>query len=56
MTPPSMAEEPVGQVGAALRECPGCGLFQIEPVLAPGTTAALRTLRNRAAQGAASPA
>ncbi len=39
MTPPSMAEEPVGQVGAALRECPGCGLFQIEPVLAPGTTA-----------------
>src|SRR5271157_4303829 len=39
MTPPSLAEEPVGPVGAALRECPGCGLFQIEPVLAPGTTA-----------------
>jgi paraquat-inducible protein A len=34
MTSASMAQEE-----AALRECPGCGLFQIEPVLAPGTTA-----------------
>ncbi len=29
----------MGPVEAALRECPGCGLFQIEPELAPGTTA-----------------
>ncbi len=26
-------------VGAVLRECPGCGLFQVEPALVPGTTA-----------------
>ncbi len=33
------AEEPADRVEAVLRECPGCGLFQIEPALAPGTTA-----------------
>ena len=26
-------------VEAAIRECPGCGLFQLEPALTPGTTA-----------------
>jgi paraquat-inducible protein A len=35
----SAANEPVEQAEAILRECPGCGLFQFEPVLAPGTTA-----------------
>jgi paraquat-inducible protein A len=32
-------EQPLGHVGAVLRECPGCGLFQIEPALSPGMTA-----------------
>jgi paraquat-inducible protein A len=35
----SADDEPVGGVGAVLRECPGCGLFQLEPALAPRTTA-----------------
>jgi paraquat-inducible protein A len=33
------AEEPDHPVEAAVRECPGCGLFQVEPELVPGTTA-----------------
>jgi paraquat-inducible protein A len=33
------AESPDDRVEAAVRECPGCGLFQMEPALAPGTTA-----------------
>jgi paraquat-inducible protein A len=33
------AEEQGHPVEAAVRECPGCGLFQAEPALAPGTTA-----------------
>jgi paraquat-inducible protein A len=32
-------DEPVGQARSVLRECPGCGLFQVEPALAPRTTA-----------------
>ena len=32
-------EGPAGRADAVLRECPGCGLFQIEPTLLPGTTA-----------------
>jgi paraquat-inducible protein A len=32
-------EGPAGRADAVLRECPGCGLFQIEPALLPGTTA-----------------
>jgi paraquat-inducible protein A len=32
----------VDRVEAALRECPGCGLFQFEPPLAPRTTAACK--------------
>jgi paraquat-inducible protein A len=39
MIPPHTAEQPAGRVDAVLRECPGCGLFQIEPALLPGTTA-----------------
>jgi paraquat-inducible protein A len=39
MIPPPTAEQPAGRVGAVLRECPGCGLFQIEPPLLPGTAA-----------------
>ncbi len=39
MTPPQAAQEPEVRVEAALRECPGCGLFQIEPALSPGMTA-----------------
>nr|WP_294521829.1 paraquat-inducible protein A [uncultured Rhodopila sp.] len=34
-----VADEPVELTEGGLRECPGCGLFQIEPALAPGTTA-----------------
>jgi paraquat-inducible protein A len=33
------AGEPVDRMETALRECPGCGLFQLEPTLAPRTTA-----------------
>ena len=33
------ANERVDRVEAILRECPGCGLFQLEPALAPRTTA-----------------
>jgi paraquat-inducible protein A len=36
---PFAAAEPVELTEGGLRECPGCGLFQIEPALAPGTTA-----------------
>jgi paraquat-inducible protein A len=32
-------EYPADEIGTVLRECPGCGLFQLEPPLAPGTTA-----------------
>ena len=39
MTPPQAAQEPEVRVEAALRECPGCGLFQIEPALSQGMTA-----------------
>ncbi|MEA2774012.1 MAG: paraquat-inducible protein [Acetobacteraceae bacterium] len=39
MIPPSTAEEPAGRVEAVVRECPGCGLFQIEPALSAGMTA-----------------
>jgi paraquat-inducible protein A len=39
MSSPSTAEITADRAEAALRECPGCGFFQIEPVLAPGTTA-----------------
>jgi paraquat-inducible protein A len=31
--------EPEALTAPAVRECPGCGLFQIEPALLPGTTA-----------------
>jgi paraquat-inducible protein A len=34
-----VADEPIELTQGGLRECPGCGLFQIEPALAPGTTA-----------------
>jgi paraquat-inducible protein A len=33
------AGQPADRVDAVLRECPGCGLFQIEPALVPGMTA-----------------
>jgi paraquat-inducible protein A len=50
MSRPSTAEVTADLVEAALRECPGCGLFQIEPALTPGTTAQCErcgtTLRN----------
>jgi paraquat-inducible protein A len=36
---PLVADEPVERTRGGLRECPGCGLFQIEPALVPGTTA-----------------
>jgi paraquat-inducible protein A len=36
---PLTPEPPAGRGGGVLRECPGCGLFQIEPALSPGTTA-----------------
>ena len=39
MSSPSTAEITTERTNAALRECPGCGLFQMEPALAPGTTA-----------------
>ena len=40
MMPASPAGEPAAsRTDAALRECPGCGLFQIEPALSPGMTA-----------------
>lgn len=34
-----MGEAPANRLGAVLRECPGCGLFQMEPALVPGLTA-----------------
>jgi paraquat-inducible protein A len=39
MIPPSTVGGPASQAEAVLRECPGCGLFQIEPALSPGMTA-----------------
>ena len=39
MSQPLVADEPVELTEGGLRECPGCGLFQIEPALVPGTTA-----------------
>ncbi len=41
MTPPwsIAASDDDGLTEAALRECPGCGLFQVIPELAPGTVA-----------------
>jgi paraquat-inducible protein A len=35
----SAADEPADRMETVLRECPGCGLFQLEPALAPHTTA-----------------
>jgi paraquat-inducible protein A len=35
----TVGDPPAGRVDAVLRECPGCGLFQVEPALAPGMTA-----------------
>src|ERR1700735_5068756 len=37
MIPPASEQAP--RTEAVLRECPGCGLFQMEPALAQGTTA-----------------
>jgi paraquat-inducible protein A len=39
MIVPFAAAEPGDGVETVLRECPGCGLFQLEPALAPRTTA-----------------
>jgi paraquat-inducible protein A len=41
MTLPSAAAAPgdAGLTEADVRECPGCGLFQLVPILTPGTTA-----------------
>ncbi|MDR3529070.1 MAG: PqiA/YebS family transporter subunit [Rhodopila sp.] len=39
MIPPRTADVLADRVDAVLRECPGCGLFQIEPALSPGLTA-----------------
>jgi paraquat-inducible protein A len=39
MIPSRSAEQSAGRVDPILRECPGCGLFQIEPALLPGTRA-----------------
>jgi paraquat-inducible protein A len=39
MTAASTEPDLGGRVDAVLRECPGCGLFQMEPALMPGTTA-----------------
>jgi paraquat-inducible protein A len=40
MIAPTTAEDaPSGRVEAVLRECPGCGLFQVEPTLLAGMTA-----------------
>jgi paraquat-inducible protein A len=38
----STADELVDRTETVLRECPGCGLFQLEPALAPRTTAVCR--------------
>jgi paraquat-inducible protein A len=35
----STANESINRAETVLRECPGCGLFQFEPTLAPRTTA-----------------
>src|ERR1700722_14995299 len=40
MTPSFATADPAAdRADAVLRECPGCGLFQIEPALPPGMTA-----------------
>jgi paraquat-inducible protein A len=39
MNPAPIEGEVDGSVDAVLRECPGCGLFQIQPVLPSGTRA-----------------
>ena len=39
MNPAPIEGEVDGSVDAVLRECPGCGLFQIQPVLTSGTRA-----------------
>ena len=39
MSAPGIAEQPGDQPEASVRECPGCGLFQIVPALTPGTSA-----------------
>jgi paraquat-inducible protein A len=40
MMPPGASLDPAAdRTDTVLRECPGCGLFQIEPALAPGMTA-----------------